>query len=41
MPNLEIVMLTAYEEEDNIFRALKQGDLILVQSALVRNGCLI
>jgi DNA-binding NarL/FixJ family response regulator len=25
MPGLEVVMLTAYEEEDNIFRALKEG----------------
>ncbi|RYD17578.1 MAG: response regulator transcription factor [Verrucomicrobiaceae bacterium] len=25
VPQLEIVMLTAYEEEDNIFRALKEG----------------
>lgn len=25
LPNLEVVMLTAYEEEDNIFRALKEG----------------
>ncbi|MGC4016424.1 MAG: response regulator transcription factor [Luteolibacter sp.] len=25
MPRLEVVMLTAYEEEDNIFRALKEG----------------
>ena len=25
LPQLEIVMLTAYEEEDNIFRALKAG----------------
>lgn len=25
LPQLEIVMLTAYEEEDNIFRALKEG----------------
>jgi len=25
LPRLEIVMLTAYEEEDNIFRALKEG----------------
>lgn len=25
MPGLEIVMLTAYEEEDNIFRSLKEG----------------
>ncbi len=25
LPSLEIVMLTAYEEEDNIFRALKEG----------------
>jgi DNA-binding NarL/FixJ family response regulator len=25
VPALEIVMLTAYEEEDNIFRALKEG----------------
>lgn len=25
VPSLEIVMLTAYEEEDNIFRALKEG----------------
>lgn len=24
-PKLEVVMLTAYEEEDNIFRALKEG----------------
>jgi DNA-binding NarL/FixJ family response regulator len=25
LPRLEVVMLTAYEEEDNIFRALKEG----------------
>lgn len=25
LPHLEVVMLTAYEEEDNIFRALKEG----------------
>ena len=25
IPRLEVVMLTAYEEEDNIFRALKEG----------------
>jgi len=25
LPSLEVVMLTAYEEEDNIFRALKEG----------------
>lgn len=25
LPKLEVVMLTAYEEEDNIFRALKEG----------------
>ncbi|MGB6221369.1 response regulator [Haloferula sp.] len=25
LPELEVVMLTAYEEEDNIFRALKEG----------------
>jgi DNA-binding NarL/FixJ family response regulator len=25
LPNMEVVMLTAYEEEDNIFRALKEG----------------
>ena len=25
VPRMEIVMLTAYEEEDNIFRALKEG----------------
>lgn len=25
LPKVEIVMLTAYEEEDNIFRALKEG----------------
>lgn len=25
LPNLEVVMLTAYEEQDNIFRALKEG----------------
>jgi DNA-binding NarL/FixJ family response regulator len=25
LPDLEVVMLTAYEEEDNIFRALKEG----------------
>jgi DNA-binding NarL/FixJ family response regulator len=25
LPTLEVVMLTAYEEEDNIFRALKEG----------------
>lgn len=25
VPDMEVVMLTAYEEEDNIFRALKEG----------------
>jgi DNA-binding NarL/FixJ family response regulator len=25
LPQMEVVMLTAYEEEDNIFRALKEG----------------
>lgn len=25
LPDLEVVMLTAYDEEDNIFRALKEG----------------
>lgn len=25
LPNMEVVILTAYEEEDNIFRALKEG----------------
>ena len=25
LPDLEVLMLTAYEEEDNIFRALKEG----------------
>jgi DNA-binding NarL/FixJ family response regulator len=25
LPRMEVVMLTAYEEEDNIFRALKEG----------------
>jgi DNA-binding NarL/FixJ family response regulator len=25
LPRLEVIMLTAYEEEDNIFRALKEG----------------
>ena len=25
LPEVEVVMLTAYEEEDNIFRALKEG----------------
>lgn len=25
LPHLEVIMLTAYEEEDNVFRALKEG----------------